>query len=59
MPSSSFSLNAQDRFLMVTQLLPGQVVTNALSVQAAYREYQAACARAQRPARACTSARSR
>ena len=41
MPSSSFSLNAQDRFLMVTQLLPSAVVSNALSVQAAYREYQA------------------
>lgn len=41
MPNSSFSLNAQDRFLMVTQLLPSQVVANALSVQAAYREYQA------------------
>ena len=41
MPSSSFSLNVQDRFLMVTQLLPSQVVANALSVQAAYREYQA------------------
>jgi len=41
MPSSSFSLHPQDRFLMVTQLLPSQVVANALSVQAAYREYQA------------------
>jgi nitrogen fixation/metabolism regulation signal transduction histidine kinase len=40
MPSSSFSLGAQDRFLMVTQLLPSAMVTNALSVQAAYREYQ-------------------
>ncbi|MEO8152503.1 MAG: ATP-binding protein [Rhizobacter sp.] len=40
MPSSSFSLGAQDRFLMVTQLLPSSMVTNALSVQAAYREYQ-------------------
>lgn len=41
MPSSSFSLTAQDRFLMVTQLLPSAVVANALAVQAAYREYQA------------------
>ena len=41
MPSSSFSLTAQDRFLMVTQLLPSAVVANALSVQAAYKEYQA------------------
>lgn len=40
MPSSSYSLGAQDRFLMVTQLLPSTMVTNALSVQAAYREYQ-------------------
>ena len=40
MPSSSFSLGAQDRFLMVTQLLPSTMVTNALAVQAAYREYQ-------------------
>ena len=40
MPSNSFSLGAQDRFLMVTQMLPTSMVTNALSVQAAYREYQ-------------------
>jgi len=40
MPSSSFSLSSQDRFLMVTQLLPSTMVSNALAVQAAYREYQ-------------------
>ncbi|HEX3141519.1 MAG TPA: PAS-domain containing protein, partial [Rhizobacter sp.] len=40
MPSSSFSLGAQDRFLMVTQLLPSTMVSHALAVQAAYREYQ-------------------
>jgi nitrogen fixation/metabolism regulation signal transduction histidine kinase len=40
MPSNSFSLESQDRFLMVTQMLPTAMVTNALSVQAAYREYQ-------------------
>lgn len=40
MPSSNISLDAQDRFLLVTQLLPSSVVTNALAVQAAYREYQ-------------------
>ena len=41
MPSGSFSFNAQDRYLMVTQLLPSQVVANGLAVQTAYREYQA------------------
>jgi nitrogen fixation/metabolism regulation signal transduction histidine kinase len=40
MPSSSLSLDAQDRYLLVTQLVPAQVVRNALAVQAAYREYQ-------------------
>ncbi|MET0333458.1 MAG: ATP-binding protein [Rhizobacter sp.] len=40
MPSSSISLGSQDRFLMVTQLLPSAMVTNALAVQTAYREYQ-------------------
>jgi nitrogen fixation/metabolism regulation signal transduction histidine kinase len=40
MPSSNISFDAQDRFLLVTQLLPSSVVTNALAVQAAYREYQ-------------------
>ncbi|KQU78291.1 MULTISPECIES: ATP-binding protein [unclassified Rhizobacter] len=40
MPSTNLSLDGQDRFLLVTQLLPSSVVTNALAVQAAYREYQ-------------------
>ncbi|MBX3619498.1 MAG: PAS-domain containing protein [Rhizobacter sp.] len=40
MPDSTVSLGVQDRFLMVTQLLPSSMVTNALAVQAAYREYQ-------------------
>ncbi len=40
MPSNSFSLNEQDRFLQVTQMLPSAMVTNALAVQSAYREYQ-------------------
>lgn len=40
MPTPSVSLGSQDRFLMVTQLLPSAMVTNALAVQAAYREYQ-------------------
>lgn len=40
-PSASYSLGTQDRYLMVTQLLPSTMVTNALAVQAAYREYQA------------------
>jgi nitrogen fixation/metabolism regulation signal transduction histidine kinase len=40
MPSNSISLGPQDRYLMVTQLLPSAMVTQALAVQAAYREYQ-------------------
>jgi len=40
MPSSNFALDGQDRYLHVTQLLPSSLVTNALAVQAAYREYQ-------------------
>jgi nitrogen fixation/metabolism regulation signal transduction histidine kinase len=40
MPSSSVRLDAQDRYLLVTQVLPESVVRNALAVQAAYREYQ-------------------
>ncbi len=40
MPSNSLALNGQDRYLMVTQALPATVVSNALAVQAAYREYQ-------------------
>ena len=39
-PSTSFELGAEDRFLMVTQLLPSALAANALAVQSAYREYQ-------------------
>ena len=39
-PSNNFSLGQQDRFLLVTQLLPATLAANALAVQAAYREYQ-------------------
>jgi nitrogen fixation/metabolism regulation signal transduction histidine kinase len=40
-PNSSFQLSgAQERYLQVTQLLPRAMVSNALAVQAAYREYQ-------------------
>ena len=39
-PNKDFSLGTQDRFLLVTQLLPRSLTTNALAVQAAYREYQ-------------------
>ena len=39
-PSSSFDLAPQERYLMVTQLLPASLAANALAVQAAYREYQ-------------------
>ena len=40
-PSNDISLaGGEDRFLMVVQPLPQQLVAHALSVQAAYREYQ-------------------
>ena len=39
-PSSSFDLAPQERYLLVTQLLPASLAANALAVQAAYREYQ-------------------
>jgi nitrogen fixation/metabolism regulation signal transduction histidine kinase len=40
-PSNDISLlGGEDRFLMVVQPVPSQLVANALSVQAAYREYQ-------------------
>jgi nitrogen fixation/metabolism regulation signal transduction histidine kinase len=39
-PSSGFELVPQDRFLLVTQLLPATLTANALAVQSAYREYQ-------------------
>jgi nitrogen fixation/metabolism regulation signal transduction histidine kinase len=41
-PSASLSLtNDNERFLMVVQALPRALTSNALIVQAAYREYQA------------------
>ena len=39
-PSNNFALDAQDRFLMVTQAVPATLAANALAVQAAYSEYQ-------------------
>jgi len=39
-PSSSLSLDNSERFLLAVQPLPPVVVTNALAVQAAYRDYQ-------------------
>ncbi len=39
-PSSNFVLAQQDRYLMVTQVVPPALAANALAVQAAYREYQ-------------------
>ena len=39
-PSTSFELVSEDRYLMVTQLLPKELAANALAVQSAYREYQ-------------------
>jgi len=39
-PSSSLSLDNSERYLLAVQPLPIVVVTNALAVQAAYRDYQ-------------------
>jgi len=39
-PTATFALGEEDRFLVVTQLLPPTLAANALAVQAAYREYQ-------------------
>ena len=39
-PSSSLSLDNSERFLLAVQPLPPVVVTNAIAVQAAYRDYQ-------------------
>jgi len=39
-PSSTFTLGEQDRYLVVTQPVPPTLAANALAVQAAYREYQ-------------------
>ena len=40
MPSNSFSLGSEDRYLQVTQLVPPELAANALRVQTAYSEYQ-------------------
>ena len=39
-PNPSLALLAEQRYLLVTQALPGALVTNALAVTQAYREYQ-------------------
>ena len=39
-PPTTFTLGEEDRYLVVTQLLPPTLAANALAVQAAYREYQ-------------------
>ncbi len=39
-PSSSFVIGEQERYLVVTRGLPPSLTANALAVQAAYREYQ-------------------
>ncbi|MDL2336263.1 MAG: ATP-binding protein [Pseudomonadota bacterium] len=40
LPSIDMALAQQERYLLVTTLLPAALATNALAVQAAYREYQ-------------------
>lgn len=39
-PITSFALGSEERYLLVTQLLPASLAANALAVQEAYREYQ-------------------
>ncbi|WP_428421579.1 ATP-binding protein [Methylibium sp.] len=39
-PAEGFSLSREDRYLVVSQLLPATLAANALAVQSAYREYQ-------------------
>ena len=39
-PTASFALGEEERYLVVTQLLPPTLAANALAVQSAYREYQ-------------------
>ena len=39
-PSVSFELGSEPRYLMVSQVLPSSLAANALAVQSAYREYQ-------------------
>ena len=40
LPSSDILLGSEERFLLVAQPVPISVVSNALAVQSAYREYQ-------------------
>ena len=40
LPASGFALAGEERWLLVTQWLPGPLAANALAVQSAYREYQ-------------------
>jgi nitrogen fixation/metabolism regulation signal transduction histidine kinase len=39
-PTTTFALGEEDRYLLVNQLLPRTLAANALAVQSAYREYQ-------------------
>jgi nitrogen fixation/metabolism regulation signal transduction histidine kinase len=39
-PTTTFALGQDDRYLLVNQLLPRALAANALAVQTAYREYQ-------------------
>ena len=39
-PTTTFALGEEDRYLLVNQLLPRTLAVNALAVQSAYREYQ-------------------
>jgi nitrogen fixation/metabolism regulation signal transduction histidine kinase len=40
LPSTDLALGSEERFLLVVQAVPAALATNALAVQAAYREYQ-------------------
>lgn len=40
MPSTRISLDLEDRYLVISQLVPAGLAKNALAVQSAYREYQ-------------------
>ncbi len=39
-PTTTIALGEEERYLLVTQLLPSKLAANALAVQSAYREYQ-------------------
>lgn len=40
LPASDLAFGSEDRYLLVVQPIPAAVVSNALAVQSAYREYQ-------------------